>query len=259
MSCPRWPDPSDPLEPMSDMTAIVNPAAPEGSPPLPPLAVMVGSLPDLTTLCGYAGLKKTGFKSFITSRLYTDEANSFALIGPVIGAPYAVILLEELIARGVRTLLYFGWCGGISPEVQIGDVIVPTAAVIDEGTSLHYQMKTSDTAFAENRVTGFITRHLTQQAIAFHTGTIWTTDAIYRETRKRVVHFQQQHTLAVEMELSALFTVGKFRQVGVGAVLVVSDSLASLSWQQGFKDQNFKTRRRAVCEAIGGLCRERGI
>jgi uridine phosphorylase len=241
---------------LNDTTAIVNPESPEGSPPLPSLAVMVGSLPDLTTLCGCTGLNKAGFKSLITSRLYTNEARTFALTGPIIGAPYAVILLETLIARGARTILFLGWCGAISPKVNIGDVIVPTAAVIDEGTSLHYRMKTGDTVFPGNRVTGFITQQLTQQEIPFHTGAIWTTDAIYRETRDRVIHFQRQHTLAVEMELSALFTVGKFRDVEVGAVLVVSDSLASLSWQQGFTEKCFKTRRRAICDVIGRLCRE---
>lgn len=236
--------------------AVIDPAAPKGGPPLPPLAVMVGSLPDLATLCGNAGVEKTRFRSFLTSRLYIDEG--FALAGPVIGAPYAAMLLETLIAWGARTLLFFGWCGAVSPEVRIGDVIIPTGAMIDEGTSLHYGRTSGDTAYPENRVTDMLTRQLRRQDIPFHTGAIWTTDAIFRETEERVIYFQQRDALAVEMELSALFTVGKFRGVEVGGVLVVSDSLATLSWQQGFQEKCFKTRRREVCEAIGRLCRETG-
>jgi uridine phosphorylase len=220
---------------------------------------MAGSLPDLATICGSLGVDKTGFRSFLTSRLYSEAGRQFALAGPLIGAPYAVMLMETLIAWGAQTLLFFGWCGAISPEVQVGDIIVPTGALIDEGTSLHYRMKTGGMATPGNRITAAITRELAQKEMAHHSGVIWTTDGFFRETPERVRHFQQQNALAVEMELSALFTVGNFRNIEVGAVLVVSDSLSGLSWQQGFKEKRFKTQRRAVCEVIHQLCRTQQI
>jgi uridine phosphorylase len=165
-------------------------------------------------------------------------------------------VMETLIAWGVKTLVFFGWCGAISPKVKIGDILVPTGAIIDEGTSLHYGMKTGETAVPGNRITAEIIQVMDQKEISYHTGTIWTTDGFFRETPEKVGHFQQQHALAVEMELSALFSVGKFRNIEVGAVLVVSDSLSDLSWQQGFKEKRFKTQRKTVCEVIGQLCRE---
>jgi uridine phosphorylase len=240
---------------MSQDLAIINPAPPKGGPPLPPFVVMAGSLPDLTTVCGNLGVDKTGFRSFITSRLYTEEGRRYALTGPLIGAPYAVMLMETLIAWGAQTLVFLGWCGAISAEVQIGDIIVPTGALIDEGTSLHYRMKTGEMVVPGNRITTKITQEMTRKGISHHTGAIWTTDGFFRETPERVRHFQQQKALAVEMELSALFTVGKFRNIEVGAVLVVSDTLSTLSWRDGFKENRFKTQRRAVCEVISHLCR----
>ena len=56
--------------------------------------------------------------------------------------------------------------------------------------------------------------------------------------------------LAVEMELSALYTVGRQLNLELGAVLVVSDELSTLKWRPGFKSDRFKTARTAVCEAI---------
>jgi uridine phosphorylase len=240
---------------MTEDVAIINPAPPKGGPPLPPFGVMAGSLPDLSVLCGNLGVDKNGFRSFITSRLYVEEGRSYTLVGPLIGAPYAVMLMETLIAWGAKKLIFFGWCGAISPEVEIGDILVPTRALIDEGTSLHYRMKTGETAVPGSSITAEITKEMARKEVPFHTGTIWTTDGFYRETPERVRHFQQQRALAVEMELSALFTVGKFRNIEVGAVLVVSDTLSDLSWRQGFKENRFKTQRRAVCEVISQLCR----
>lgn len=240
---------------MTKDLAIINPAPPKGGPPLPPFGVMVGSLPDLSILCGRLGLGKASFRSFITSRLYAGEGRNYALAGPLIGAPYAVMLMETLIAWGAKKLLFLGWCGAISPEVRIGDIIVPAGAHIDEGTSLHYGMKTGEVALPGNRITEEITQEMARKEIPFHTGTIWTTDGFYRETPERVRHFQHQKALAVEMELSALFTVGNFRNMEVGALLVVSDTLSDLTWRQGFKENRFKTQRRAVCEVISQLCR----
>jgi uridine phosphorylase len=239
------------------MPAIINPTAPRGGPPLPPLAIMAGSLPDLGVLCGQLGMEKTGFRSFIASRLYTSEQAALSLSGPMIGAPYAVMLLETLIAWGARECLFLGWCGSISPQVQIGDVIVPSGALVDEGTSLHYDRKTGERILPDADLTSEIARHLEAERIPFHNGDIWTTDGFFRETRERVLRFQHQGALAVEMELSALFSVAAFRDVALGAVLVVSDSLADLSWRQGFKEKRFRNRRRSVCEAVCRLCRAR--
>lgn len=242
---------------MTEEIAIINPYAPKGGPPLPPLAVLAGNLGDLATVCGNLGIDKSAFRSFITSRLYHQPKSPYALVGPMIGAPYAVMLMETLMAWGSSSFLFFGWCGAVSPDVNIGDIIVPTAAFIDEGTSLHYHGKTGDPAVSGTEITESIIGVLNRSGLPHHRGAIWTTDGFYRETPERVKHFQSRNALAVEMELSALFSVGKFRNLDVGAVLVVSDTLADFSWRQGFKDPRFKAQRRAVCEVISELCKAR--
>ena len=188
----------------------------------------------------------------------------------MIGAPYAVMLLETLIAWGTQKIIFFGWCGAVSPKVKIGDIIVPAAAMVDEGTSRHYggRWSASRGRIADNHdesrsfskpselIVEKICSVLRENDVAFHEGAVWSTDAIYRETQEKVTYFQSKGVLAVEMEISALFSVGSYRDIDVGAILVVSDDLTTLKWKPGFKDKGFKQSRKTACEAISILCQK---
>ena len=66
------------------------------------------------------------------------DGRRLALVHPGVGAPLAGGFLEELIARGCRTFVACGGAGVLVPDVALGHVIVPTAAIRDEGTSYHY-------------------------------------------------------------------------------------------------------------------------
>ena len=99
-----------------------------------------------------------------------------------------------------------------------------------------------------------LNKTLRQTQVNFHNGAIWSTDAIYRETRQKVKYFQRQDAIAVEMEISALFTVAKFRGVDMAAMAVVSDELASFKWRPGFKRDEFKNGRTTACTVINDLC-----
>jgi purine-nucleoside phosphorylase len=91
---------------------------------------------------------------------------------------------------------------------------------------------------------------LKTKGLPFRTGEVWTTDAPYRETLDKVKHYQRLGVLAVEMEMSALMTVARFRAVSVAAVLVVSDELFNLKWKPGFSDPLLGRRSRAAAEIL---------
>jgi purine-nucleoside phosphorylase len=99
-----------------------------------------------------------------------------------------------------------------------------------------------------------IEESLMTASIPFRRGAVWSTDAPYRETREKVLLYQEQGVLGVEMELSALFTVASFRQVNIGALLVVSDEIGSLHWEPGFASPKFKKARKVAAEAIPDIC-----
>ena len=237
--------------PMNKDDAIVRPVKGRNSSQPGVYAVMVSNEADLRMLCGQMNLQEDCFIKLFMSRLYIDNRQAnLTLAGPFIGAPYAVMILETLIARGARKILFFGWCGAISPDVRIGDIIIPTGAIIDEGTSRHYGKDNGRLVRPSDYISGSIKEALRENRLSFYEGFIWSTDAVYRETPEKVEYFQKKDALAVEMELSALFTVGSFREVEVGAVLVVSDEISTCKQVAGFSKQCFKKSRRAVGEAI---------
>ena len=235
---------------------IVKPVISKKSFQLPPFSVMVGSKVDMQWFSRRLDLNKRGFKRLYLSRLYRpfgDDAN-FSLTGPMIGAPYAVMILESLIALGAREFVFLGWCGALSPDTNIGDIILPTSAFIEEGTSKHYLLPRSYKSRPSLNLQEKVRKALKLCQVKFQEGPIWTTDAIYRETGQKVRFYQEKKALAVEMEVSALFSVANYHKVHMGAILIVSDDLSSLKWKKGFTDERFKKSRKKAIEGIIRLC-----
>ncbi len=238
----------------SDEAPIVHPVKSKNSPKLSSFAAMIGSLADLRLLCSMFALDGCFPRTLYNSKLYFSSG--FSLTGPMIGAPYAVMVLETILAWGARDILFYGWCGTISKSIAIGTILLPTGAYIDEGTSKHYG-KRADEDFIEpsSGMARLLRDKLSQRAIPFKETAIWTTDAIFRETPQKVKYYLDKKASAVEMELSALFTAGKFRKANVAGLLVVSDDLSGNRWRPGFRDPSFITARNQVCEVIQDLCR----
>ena len=238
--------------------AIIFPKKGKGSPHLGPVAVIAGTQNDLSQLCKLLGFDSGTYHTLFTSRLYiADHAlGDVSIAGPAVGAPYAVMVLEMLIAWGARKIIFIGWCGSISKKVQIGDIIIPSAAVIDEGTSRHYQNGASSLSYPSELMLTRLQAEMNLNQIHFHSGKVWSTDAIFRETPEQVEYYQRQGAIAVDMEISALFTVAQFRQVELAAVAVVSDELDSFKWRPGFKMDEFKRGRTAVCKVIKDVCQK---
>lgn len=244
---------------MEPNDTIIIPKKGKRSPQLGPVAVMAGTESDLALLCDLLGLAKSDYQKLFTSRLYISDPpeTAYSLTGPIIGAPYAVMVLETLIAWGARKIIFLGWCGSISQKIKIGDIIVVTSAMIDEGTSRHYRADGRQISFPSEPMINELKGALDRIPVNCHHGPVWTTDAIYRETRDKIDNYQRLDVMGVEMEISALFTVAKFRKVDMGAMVIVSDELASFKWRPGFKTDIFKKGRQAACTVVKDLCKKR--
>jgi purine-nucleoside phosphorylase len=238
--------------------AIVNPVKSESTPAIGPVAVMAATEKDLFFLCDLFHFNKDNYRRLFTSRLYTQNSSpdGVCLTGPGIGAPYAAMMLETLIAWGARRIIFIGWCGAVSEQVKIGDIILPTAALVDEGTSIHYVEPAKGESKPSLTMVSLVEQLLEDNRVGFHSGKIWTTDAVYRETREKVEDYQKQGVLAVEMEISALFSVAQFRQVELSALLVVSDELSSLKWRPGFRDKRFVKGHQTACRMVREACQQ---
>jgi len=167
---------------------------------------------------------------------------SLTLLAPALGAPYAVMVLEKLIVLGARMVLALGWCGSLQSSLGIGDLVLPAATVSTEGTSRHYPLG-EQPPDPDPELFGILRQLLRDSDNRWQEGTVWSTDGFYRETVDLVRRYQAQGVLGVDMEMAALFTVARFRQVPAAGLLVVSDELATGRWNPGYRSGTFRRAR----------------
>jgi uridine phosphorylase len=242
----------DPNLSVEDDAAIVNPVVNAQTPKLGPVTLIVSPKKDFNHCRDLMEWPTAGYRHLYLSRLYYSKNNTsgISLVGPVIGAPYAAMILESLIAWGSRQVIFLGWCGSIDPHVRTGDIFIPDEAIIDEGTSRHYLGEDIRAVKPSAKLARVLHKTFTDRGVDTHKGSVWTTDAVFRETKAKIRHHQRDGILGVEMELSALLSVGHFRSINVAGVLVVSDELSTMKWQPGFKSSEFQKGRIAALEGL---------
>ncbi len=145
------------------------------------------------------------------------------------GAPMIAALTEELIAFGVKRIISFVWGGALQPDLKPGDIVICDRAIRDEGVSHHY-LPAEKYSHANLELVKQLKYSIELYGGSCQVGTTWSTDAPYRETREEVMQYQSEGVKTVEMEIAALFALGKFRNVQVASAVAVGDSLAHLRW-----------------------------
>ena len=148
------------------------------------------------------------------------------------GAPIAAQRLENLIALGASGFVSLGAAGGLQPELSIGDLVLCTGAVRDEGVSHHY-LPTGTAVTPDSGLTQALGAALASRG-PMRSGMTWTIDAPYRETVAEVKHYQDAGVLTVEMEAAALFAVATIRGVPIASAFSISDLLTSVTWEPRF-------------------------
>ncbi len=252
-----WLDPhgdADPvIDPAGRIRAMAARAGVTDDPPLPSFAVATFMEPTFERLVEATDASPSGWHG--PTRIGRLDGEPLAVSRMHFGAPAAVALSEELIGGGVRTLLVGGATGSLQPSVTIDDYVVPTSAVREEGTSLHY-------VTPEHRptATGPATRALIELARASgrtaHDGRVWTTDAPYREFAGKVQAYAAGGVLGVDMEASALMTLAEFRGVNIGLLLTVSDHVFDPDWPNIFQTDRYRENCVQLAEVLLAAARQ---
>ena len=148
-----------------------------------------------------------------------------------VGAPAAVNDLEDLHAMGCKKFIVFGNCGVLDKSIDDCSIIIPNEAIRDEGTSYHY-VKDADTIKVNKKYVDEFKKILDEYGYGSTEGMTWTTDAFYRETRKRVEHMVSMGAKTVEMECSALQAVAEFRKFELFIFFYAGDNLDLPKWDK---------------------------
>lgn len=155
------------------------------------------------------------------------HGKAIAIYFTPMGGPIAVGLLEEVIAIGAKKAVFFGSCGTLDRNLPAETLIVPTAAYRDEGTSYHY-MAASD--YVEVPTAGKLCGILDELHEPYICGKTWTTDGLYRETRKNMQARRQEGCITVDMECASVMAAGSFRGAEIYQYLYTEDNLDDEAW-----------------------------
>jgi uridine phosphorylase len=138
-------------------------------------------------------------------------------------------LLEDAIACGCSRFVACGGAGALVPGLALGHVVVPDAAVRDEGTSYHY-MAPGREVLADPVAVVVAVSVLERHGVPHTVGKTWTTDAPYRETEDRVSRRRSEGCITVEMEAAAFMAVARHRGVRLAQYLYAGDDLSGEAW-----------------------------
>lgn len=146
------------------------------------------------------------------------------IIGCVVGAPFAVLIAEELFASGCRLLVSLTSAGQIASAGRTPYFVIIERALRDEGTSYHYAAP-SDYGEADPHLVAMAVEALKGKGLRVVVGSSWTTDAPFRETAKAIESARSKGVLAVEMEAAALYTFARAARVRVLCLAHVTNTM----------------------------------
>jgi uridine phosphorylase len=177
-------------------------------------------------------LRQTSEAQIFESRpCYHTRLDTFALrgqtvgiVGCAVGAPFAVLIAEELFASGCKLLLSLTSAGQITPAGTPPYFVIIDRALRDEGTSYHYAPP-SEYAEADPGLVALAAAAVTRQGRHFAVGSSWTTDAPFRETAEAIAAARSKGVLAVEMEAAALYTFARRAGVKVLCLAHVTNTM----------------------------------
>lgn len=115
----------------------------------------------------------------------------------------------------------------LDASLTAGRLIIPTAACRDEGTSYHY-LPVGD--YVDIPTARWLGEVFDELKLPYVKGRVWTTDALYRETRANAEKHRAEGCVAVDMECASAMAVGQFRGVPVYQFLYAEDSLDGSDW-----------------------------
>ena len=145
------------------------------------------------------------------------------------GCPSAAIVVEELVQLGVKRLLRVGTCGGLQPDLALGDLIVALSAIPADATARHLVGTDQHVPTASWELVHGAVHVAKEIGQPMRIGPIVSSDLFYNPDGGQYERWSSRGVLAVEMEAAALFTVaaiggiGKVQGVHGGCLLTVSD------------------------------------
>lgn len=199
-------------------------------------------------LCRYTNMPPDKFGDFILLTNFAKYAERFAeqfgcdltsgapmqaatnsdgltIVNFGIGSPNAALIMDLLIARQPKGVLFLGKCGGLKKAAEIGRFILPIGAIRGEGTSNDY-MPPEVPALPSFKLHKFVSQklHANKDARDYRTGVVFTTNRrLWEHDEKFLARLRNVGAIAIDMETATIFICGHKNHIARGALLLVSD------------------------------------
>lgn len=155
--------------------------------------------------------------------MQSATANNITIINFGMGSASAATVMDLLTAIAPKAVLFLGKTGGLKKKNQIGDLILPIAAIRGEGTSDDY-MPPEVPALPAFSLQKAISHTIRLKELDYWTGTVYTTNRrVWEHDESFKDYLRSLRTMAIDMETATIFTVGFANKIPTGALLLVTD------------------------------------
>jgi uridine phosphorylase len=174
---------------------------------------------------------------------------TIGIVGCAVGAPFAVLVAEEMFASGCELLISLTSAGRIAPEVPNSCIVVFERALRGEGTS-HAYLPPSEVVTADPGLVAMARDVLARLDTPLLCGATWTTDAPFRETATSIERAAADGALVVEMEAAALYA---YARAGCRQILCLGQVTNNMAVEPGDFEKgasNGADRALAIVDAL---------
>lgn len=152
-----------------------------------------------------------------------SNSSGLSIINFGIGSPNAATIMDLLIARNPKAILFLGKCGGLKKSTELGHFILPTAAIRGEGTSNEY-MPPEVPALPSFKLHKFVSDKVIKHNQEYRTGVVYTSNRrVWEWDDKFKDYLKTLGTIGIDMETATIFIAGYANHIARGAFLLVSD------------------------------------
>jgi AMP nucleosidase len=156
--------------------------------------------------------------------MQTATANNITIINFGMGSAMAATVMDLLSAIKPKAALFLGKCGGLKKKTQVGDLILPIAAIRGDGTSDDY-MPPEIPALPSFRLQRAVSSMIKKHELDYWTGTVFTTNRrVWEHDLKFKEYLRKIRAMGIDMETATIFIVGFHNDIPHGALLLVSDN-----------------------------------
>lgn len=181
----------------------------------------------LTNFSNYVHLFAEEFKVDVKGAehpMQVATANGISIINFGMGSAMAATVMDLLSAIKPKAVLFLGKCGGLKKKTQIGDIVLPIAAIRGEGTSDDY-LPPEVPALPSFRLQRAVSSMIKKHQLDYWTGTVYTTNRrVWEHDDDFKEYLRAIRAMAIDMETATLFSVGFINEIPHGALLLVSDN-----------------------------------